>query len=132
MTHTRVRFADTDAAGIVHYAQYLAYLEVGRAEALRSAGLTSEIIATCTLNARLVEAAIKYRAPARFDDLLDVQTWIAEISNPEFRFGYEINRPADHVVVATAESLHTWAVPSPAMSAQLPEWLLSALDQLRA
>ena len=130
MTQTRVRFAETDAAGIVHYAQYLGYLEAGRAEALRSAGLTSANVATCTLSARLVDAVIRYRATARFDDLLEVHAWVTEVADPQFRFGYEIQRASDQGLIATAETLHTWAEPNPGTSRQLPPWLLIALDRL--
>ena len=131
-TQTRVRFAETDAAGIVHYAQYLGYLEAGRAEALRAVGFSSEMIADCGIHGRLLEAEIRYRAPAHFDELLEIQAWIVEVSDSNFRFGYEIQRPADQALVATAETLHEWTDDSASGSARLPERLLTALDQLRA
>jgi acyl-CoA thioester hydrolase len=130
MTQARVRFAETDAAGIVHYAQYLAYFEAGRADALRSAGLSSEMIVACSLHARLLEADLRYRAPARFDDLLDIYTWVVEASGSRFRFACEILRVLDRVVIATGETLHEWTDPNQACDS-VPHWLFAALDQLR-
>ncbi len=126
-----MRFADTDAAGIVHYARYLAYLETGRTEALRAAGLSSEMIAACGVQARLVQAVVRYRAPARFDDLLDVHTWVLDVSDSQFRFAYELHRPLDQVLIATGETVHAWTGPESSASGQSPAWLLAALRQLR-
>jgi acyl-CoA thioester hydrolase len=100
----RVRYAETDAAGIVHYARYLGYLKAARAEALRAAGLSSEMIATYSLHAWLLQAVIRYRASAKFDDLLDVHARVLDVSEPQFRFAYEIQRPGDQVVIATSET----------------------------
>jgi acyl-CoA thioester hydrolase len=125
-----VRFAETDAAGIVHYAQYLAYFEAGRADALRSAGVSSEMIASCSLHARLLEAVMRYRAPARFDDLLDIYAWVVEASDSRFRFAYEIQRGPDQVVIATGETQHEWTDPNQSPHG-VPHWLLAALHQLR-
>lgn len=127
----RVRFAETDAAGIVHYAQYLRYLEAGRAEALRAAGLSSEMIATCLLQARLDDVVIRYRAPAHFDEVLEIHAWVLDVSGSAFRFAYEIHRPADQVLIATSETHHTWTEPTASANPRLADWLLSALDQLR-
>jgi acyl-CoA thioester hydrolase len=131
MTQTRVRFAETDAAGIVHYAQYLGYLEAGRAEALRGAGVSSELIAAFTVHARLLEADIRYRAPAHFDEMLEIHTWVVDVAGSQFRFGYEIQRPGHEVLVATGETMHAWTDSILQDGAQPPYWLLAALNQLR-
>lgn len=127
----RVRYAETDAAGIVHYARYLGYLEAARAEALRAAGLSSEMIATYSLHSWLLQAVIRYRASAKFDDLLDVHARVLDVSEPHFRFAYEIQRHADQVVIATSETVHTWTDPQSAAGVHFPAWLVAALDQLR-
>jgi len=131
-TQVRVRYADTDAAGIVHYARYLAYLEAARADALRTVGLSSEMIAICSVQTWLVQAVLRYRAPARFDDLLDVYAWVVDAANSQFRFAYEIQRPADQVLIGTSETLHTWADRQSHASINSPDWLQAALNQLRA
>lgn len=126
----RVRFAETDAAGIVHYAQYLRYLEAGRAEALRATGLSSDMIATCLVQARLDDVVIRYRAPAHFDELLEIHSWVLDVSGSAFRFAYEIHRAADQALIATSETRHTWIEPTPSANQRPPDWLLSAFDQL--
>jgi acyl-CoA thioester hydrolase len=131
MTLTRVRFAETDAAGIVHYAQYMGYLEAGRSEALRGVGVSSEIIAECSAHARILEAVIRYRAPAHFDELLEVHTWVADVFDSHFRFSYEIQRAGDQVLIATAETLHRWTDAELDSVVHPPALLLAALDQLR-
>jgi acyl-CoA thioester hydrolase len=105
-THLRVRFADTDAAGIVHYAHYLAFLEASRAEALRQLDLPQAYIAACALQAPILEAVLRYRAPARFDDVLMIQTWVAELDGARFRFRYEIRHAENQALVAASETLH--------------------------
>ena len=127
----RVRYADTDAAGIVHYAKYLAYVEAARAEALRTAGLSSAMIGTYSMHTKLLQAIMRYRAPAHFDDLLDVHAWVLHVSESQFRFAYEIQRPADQVHIATIETLHTWNDPQSQVGVNSPDWLRMALSQLR-
>jgi len=126
----RVRFAETDTAGIVHYAQYLAYLETGRAEALRAVGLSGDMVAACRLHSPVLEALLRYRAPARFDDLLDVTTWIIDISDSRIRWAYEIRRTSDQVVVATAETQHGSTESWPPDGAQRQNSLAAALERL--
>jgi acyl-CoA thioester hydrolase len=130
-TQIRVRFAETDAAGIVHYAQYLGYLEAGRAEALRSAGLSSERIAVCSVQLRLRQAVIRYRSPAHFDELLEISTWVSKLLDSQVGFDYEIQRASDRVVIAEAQTLHDWTDPGVSKCATPPDWLLGALDQVR-
>ena len=130
-TQLRVRFADTDAAGIVHYARYLAFFEAGRAEAIRQLNLPRAHVATFTLRAPVLEATIRYRAPARFDDLLVVQTRVAEIAARRFRFAYEIHHAGDQVLVATGETLHAWIDAESSHPIDPPDWLETALEQIR-
>jgi acyl-CoA thioester hydrolase len=130
-TQLRVRFADTDAAGIVHYARYLAFFEAGRAEAIRQLNLPRARVATFALRAPVLEATIRYRAPARFDDVLVVQAWVAEIAGPRFRFAYEIHHVGDQVLIATGETLHAWTDVGLSHPIDPPNWLRTALEQIR-
>src|SRR5580698_907769 len=66
----RVRFCDTDLMGIVHHANYFAYFEVGRVEWLRKRGVAYTDWASRGLHLPVVDASIRYRVPARFDDVL--------------------------------------------------------------
>jgi acyl-CoA thioester hydrolase len=129
----RVRYADTDAAGIVHYARYLGYLEVARAEALRSAGLTRKSVASFLLAAPVLNAKLQYRAPARFDDLLDVAAWVTKVLDEEFHWVYEIRKNADQGLVLVGETVHWWSdgEGSPRRS-NVPSWVRDVLQRLEA
>ncbi len=77
-TH-RVRYADTDKAAVVHHAAYLSFLEAGRIELFRENGFDYAAFELATgTGMPVVDYTIKYRSPARFDDLLEVDTVIDE------------------------------------------------------
>ena len=91
----RVRFGETDLMGIVHHGSYVAYLEVARVEWLRRRGVTYADWAARGLHLPVVELALRYRAPARFDDELDVETTLAELRVASVRFEYRLVRMSD-------------------------------------
>jgi acyl-CoA thioester hydrolase len=91
----RVRFGETDLMGIVHHGSYVAYLEVARVEWLRRRGVTYADWAARGLHLPVVELALRYRAPARFDDELDVETTLAELRVASVRFEYRLVRVSD-------------------------------------
>jgi acyl-CoA thioester hydrolase len=88
----RVRFCDTDLMGIVHHANYFAYFEAGRVEWLRARGVAYTSWASRGMHLPVIEASIRYKLPARFDDVLDVDTVLAEVRAASLRFEYRIAR----------------------------------------
>lgn len=86
----RVLFADTDAMGVVYHASYLRYLEQARVELLRGAGLTVPAFEPRGLALPLVELAVRYRAFARYDDLMTVWCAIGLLSPVRLHFEYVI------------------------------------------
>jgi acyl-CoA thioester hydrolase len=95
VVRVRVRFGETDLMGIVHHAAYVSYMEVARIEWLRRRGFTYAVWAENGLHLPVVELSMKYRAPARFDEELDVETTLSEIGAASVRYDYRIVRPAD-------------------------------------
>jgi acyl-CoA thioester hydrolase len=93
----RVRFCETDLMGIVHHAQYLTYFEAGRVEWLRRRGITYTSWTEQDIHLPVVDATLKYRAPARFDDILVVETRLADLRWASVRYTYVITRGADLV-----------------------------------
>lgn len=85
-TRTRVRYAETDASGITYYASYLLYCEVGRVQMFRELGLPYDA------KLPIVETYCRYHASARFDELLEVQTFVEEVRRCGFRLGARIFR----------------------------------------
>ena len=83
-TRLRVRYADTDTSGIVYYASYFLYFETGRVEMFRELGLPYDY------HLPIVETACRYRAPARFDDLLEVHSFVEGTRSKGFRIGHRV------------------------------------------
>jgi len=91
----RVRFCETDLMGIVHHSNYLAYFEAGRVEWLRRRGVTYADWASRGIHLPVVEASVRYRAPARFDDVIAIETHLVELRAASVRFEYRMERIGD-------------------------------------
>ena len=111
ITRQRVRYAETDQMGIVYYANYLVWFELGRVELLRSLGLAySQMEKDHKLILPVVEANCRYRAPARYDDEILIETRPAMLRGSVLKFAYRILRaPHDGEqpkLLAEGETLH--------------------------
>jgi acyl-CoA thioester hydrolase len=98
VVRVRVRFGETDLMGIVHHGSYVSYMEVARIEWLRRRGVTYADWAAHGVHLPVVELSMRYRAPARFDDELDVHTSLAEVGAASVRFNYSLVRAVDGVL----------------------------------
>jgi acyl-CoA thioester hydrolase len=106
-TRLRVRYAETDQMGIVYYANYLVWMEVGRVEYCRAAGIRyrdMEIEDGILLT--VAEASCRYLSPALYDEEVIVRTWIEEAHPRLIRFGYEMSCAEDGRRLATGETKH--------------------------
>ncbi len=90
--------------GIVHHGSYVSYMEVARIEWLRRRGVTYADWAAHGVHLPVVELSVKYRAPARFDDEIDVHTTLVEIGAASVRFDYRLVRASDGVVCTEAST----------------------------
>ena len=89
----RVRYAETDQMGVVYHANYLVWFEVGRVELIRKMGLSykqMEAEAGCMI--AVVEASVRYRSPARYDDELVIETRLTTARSSVIRFAYRVLR----------------------------------------
>ncbi len=106
-THTvRVRYAETDQAGMAHHSALLPWFEEGRVELLRSLGKPYQEFEAEGLHFPVREAFCRYWAPARFDDVLIVSTEVEEVGGASIRFGYRITRESDTALIAEGSTLH--------------------------
>jgi len=120
-TSIRVRYAETDKMGVVYYANYLVWFEVGRTEWLRALGWTyrqMEIEDGVALP--VIEAQCHYRQPARYDDELSIQTRAQMLSGVRVAFHYEVRRNTDDAVIAVGQTIHA-AVDRERRPCRLPE-----------
>lgn len=106
-THTvRVRYAETDKAGMAHHSAYLIWFEEGRVELLRTLGSPYRTLEAQGVHFPVRDARCRYRTVALFDDALHVTTTVRHVGGASVRFGYRIVRPPDDAVIAEGTTEH--------------------------
>ena len=106
-TTLRVRYAETDQMGLVYYANYFIYFEIGRVEYMRQLGVAyKEMEIQDDSFIVVAESHCRYLRPARYDDLLCIRTRVAEVRRRTIRFAYEIVNRSSAVLLATGETQH--------------------------
>ncbi len=105
-TEVRVRYEETDNMGIVYYANYLVWFEVARTEYLRSLGVSYREIEEKGGYLMVASASCKYMAPARYDDIVRIQSWIPDVKSSSLRFEYKLF--IKDKLIATGESVHVF------------------------
>ncbi len=126
-TELRVRFAETDAQGVVHNSNYLVWFEIARVAylekftggypALRAQGIESFVL----------ESHVRYRQPAHFDDRLTVRARIGELRGARFRFDYRIERAGD--LVADGWTSHACVDAATLRPTRIPQALADAIRE---
>ena len=106
-TRFRVRYAETDQMGVVYYANYLIWMELGRAEYCRAAGIRyRDMELNDGILLAVVEAHCRYLHPARYDEEIAVKTWIAKSNQRMVEFQYEIRDAQSGRRLASGETKH--------------------------
>jgi acyl-CoA thioester hydrolase len=121
-----VRYAETDKMGVVYYANFLVWFEVGRTDLLRHAGWSYREMEVEGFSLPVIEAHCEYKEPARYDDELEVRTGGDLLSPIRVQFTYEIVRPADEALLATGHTVHASLDPS-GRPRRLPDRIRSIL-----
>ena len=128
ITPIRVRYAETDAMGIVHHSVYPIWMELGRSDFLRELGQSYAEWEAQGVMMSVGELQVKYRAPAKYDELVEVRTRLAEAGRRKVVFAYEIWR--EDVKLAEGQTRHLVTGPD-GRSRVLPEHLLEWISQAR-
>lgn len=102
VTRVRVRYGETDQMGVVHHAAYLHYLEDARTAWLRALGLPYSELERGGIGLPVRRAELRYRAPARYEDELDVAVRVVRLRGASVTFAYTVTR-ADGTAIAEAE-----------------------------
>lgn len=116
----RVRYAETDKMGVVYYANYFVWFEVGRADLLRSLGWTYREMEHAGIALPVIAAQCDYRRPARYDEEIEVRTRGRMLSPIRMEFTYEVARRGDETVVASGRTVHAALDPA-GKPCRLPE-----------
>ena len=128
----RVRFGETDLQGVVYYANYLLYAEVGRVAYLRHLGILYErdLIAR-GVDFTIGEATVRYRAPLRFDEEFDIRVAVGEIRQSSWAFEYAIEQ-ADGTHCAAMSTVQVIVDRATFKPTRIPAELRDVLERARA
>ena len=107
-TEHRIRYSDTDHFGVVYYARHLNWFEAGRTEILRDNGISYADFEKQGIFAPVVEIKVTYKAPARYDDLIILETRIAEIGNSSVKFVYKVYDKSTNKLLAEAYTVNVF------------------------
>jgi len=107
-TQVRVTYAETDAMGVVYYANYLRWLEVGRTELMRSLGVAYKEMEDGGAFLPVSEVFCKYHVPARYDDILIIETAVDFLRRASIQFSYRILRQSDGTLLIAGSTLHAF------------------------
>ncbi|MDX1700291.1 MAG: thioesterase family protein [Melioribacteraceae bacterium] len=102
----RVRYADTDKMQFVYNGKYLEYFEVGRTELLRAYGLPYSEIEKEGFQLPLIEAGLKFKNPAYYDDILNVEATVKTLNSAKVHIEYKIFRDVDETLLVEGFTSH--------------------------
>ena len=106
ISRVRVRYAETDQMGVVYYANYLVWFEIGRTDLLRQNGWSYREMEVDGYSLPVIDAQCAYMASAKYDDEIEVRTSGGMVSPVRVKFSYEVVRAADRTVLATGSTVH--------------------------
>lgn len=110
-TTIRVRYQETDQMGVVYHANYLVWFEVGRTSLIRERGSSYREMEAKGIILPVIEANCQYKSPARYEDVVHIETTIADLSPAKIRFAYRAVRERDDQLLAHGYTLHMWVNP---------------------
>jgi acyl-CoA thioester hydrolase len=106
VSRVRVRYAETDNMGVVYYANYFVWFEIGRTDLLRSTGWSYREMEADGFALPVIDAHCAYRESAKYDDDIEVRTTGTMLSPVRVQFTYEVVRSSDAVILATGSTEH--------------------------
>jgi len=127
LTTYRVIYGDTDQMGVVYYANYLRWFERGRSEFLRQIGLPYANIEAAGFHFPVAEVTCRFAQSARYDDVIEIATALAELSRVYLLFEYQISRQTDHHVLATGSTKHA-CINRQGQVKRIPKMLIDAVE----
>ena len=127
-TEQRVYYADTDQGGVVYYANYLKWFEIGRTEILRKIGYDYSDFEKQGLIAPVVEVKCNFKFPAQYDEIIIIKTSIENIGNSSIKFIYKIIRKKENKLLAEGYTVNVFVDMKTKKSANIPEKLKKVLQ----
>jgi acyl-CoA thioester hydrolase len=100
----RVRYAETDQMGVAHHSNYLVWCEQARTDHMRQRGVSYRRLEEQGLRLPVIEASVRFRQPARYDDPVRVRCWVRDMRSRRVTFGYAIEHRESGELLATAQT----------------------------
>ncbi|HEX4575206.1 MAG TPA: thioesterase family protein [Gemmatimonadales bacterium] len=100
----RVNYSETDQMGVVYHANYLIWFDRARTELMRETGVTYKELESQGVFLAVSEVNVRYRAAARYDDLVRVRCWVRDLASRRVTFGYAVNEVETGTLLATGET----------------------------
>jgi acyl-CoA thioester hydrolase len=101
----RVRYGETDQMGVVYHPVYLVWCELGRTEYIRACGISYHEIEQRGTRLVVAEATVRYHAPARYDDILRIETTLSSVQSRALTFDYVVRHASSDQRLASARTL---------------------------
>ncbi|TXD85176.1 acyl-CoA thioesterase [Subsaximicrobium wynnwilliamsii] len=101
----RVRYGETDQMGVVYHGNYAQYFEMGRTEWLRKFGFSYKQMEADGIMLPVISLTVKFKKPARYDDLIKVKTEVVKKPSARIEFTYEISNEADEILTTGTSEL---------------------------
>ncbi len=124
----RVIYADTDAMGIVYHANYIKWFEVGRAELMREIGVVYSEIELAGYKLPVTKIGCHYLLPAKYDDVLNIETEITSIKQASVRFDYIIRDEKKEQILAKGFTIHPF-INSDGKIVRVPRYILDKINE---
>jgi acyl-CoA thioester hydrolase len=128
-TEIRVRYADTDQMHFVYNGKYLEYFEVGRTEMLREIGLPYDAIEKKGFLLPVLEANVKYKLPAHYDDILIIKSFLKKFPDLKVHIDYEIVRKNTTDLIAEGFTVHAFMNKQTKKVIRPPEFFIKAVKK---
>jgi acyl-CoA thioester hydrolase len=123
----RVNYSETDQMGVVYHARYVVWLDMARTEHLRGAGFTYRRMEEEGVFLAVTDLRVRYRQPARYDELIRIRCWVRDLASRRVNFGYAVERAETAALLATAETALIALTTRHTLS-RIPEHVLALLQ----
>src|SRR6266705_2072085 len=128
VTPIRIRYADTDQMKVVYYGKFFEYFEQGRSDLMRSIGLPYPEVEAMGLILPVIEAHATYKQSAKYDDLINVVTYLRESPVAKVRIDYEVFRDGENDLLADGYTIHSFVNAATGKPTRAPVQFLEALQ----
>jgi acyl-CoA thioester hydrolase len=128
-TDIRVRYAETDGMRVVYHGNYLTYFEEARTNLFRTIGIVYSEIEKTGVYLVVLEASIKYRRAALYDDILHVKATLAELPSMKLIINYEITKNDENEILVTGQTAHAFTNALSGRPIRLPQNYIELMEK---